>query len=210
MSLQKEALIRHWRLSGLITDEKVLEAFRLVPREEFVPPEMEANAYDDDALPLFEGQTISQPTTVMIMAQALEAKEGMKVFEVGTGSGYNAALLSHLAGPEGTVVTTEILPSLHKFAKANLKQYKNVVVVKADGMLGFKNEAPYDRIIITAATPEISTELQDQLKLGGIIVAPLGSGHSQQMMKMKKTKEGFKKEYLGEFAFVPLAGKYGE
>ena len=122
MSLAKEALIRRWRLSGLIKEEAVLEAFRMVPREEFVPPEMEANAYDDSALPLFEEQTISQPTTVMIMTQALEIKKDMKVFEVGTGSGYQAALLSHLVGPEGTVVTSEILPTLAKFAKRNLKE----------------------------------------------------------------------------------------
>jgi len=204
MSLAKEALLRRWRLSGLIKEEAVLEAFRMVPREEFVPPEMAANAYDDNALPLFEEQTISQPTTVMIMTQALEIKKDMKVFEVGTGSGYQAALLSCLVGPEGTVVTSEILPTLAKFAKRNLKAYKNIFVVKADGMLGYAREAPFDRIIITAACKEISTELQDQLKLGGILIAPIGSGHVQKMTKFKKTKEGFKKEELGEFVFVPI------
>lgn len=204
MSLQKESLIRHWRMSHVITDERVLEAFRLVPREDFVPPEMEKHAYEDNPLPLFDGQTISQPTTVMIMTQALDVKPGMKVFEIGTGSGYQAALLSHLVGDEGTVVTSEILPTLAQFAKKNLKSYTNIFVVKADGMLGYAREAPFDRIIITAACNELSTELQDQLKLGGILIAPIGSGHIQRMTKFKKTKEGFKKEYLGDFSFVPI------
>ncbi len=204
MSLQKESLIRHWRMSGLISDERVLEAFRIVPREDFVPPEMRRHAYDDDALPLFERQTISQPSTVMIMTQALEVKPGMKVFEVGTGSGYQAALLSYLVGSEGTVVSSEILPTLAKFAKNNLKPYKNVTVVKADGMLGYEKEAPFDRIIVTAACKEVSTELQDQLKLGGIMIAPIGPLHVQQMTKMKKMKRGWTKEVLGEFVFVPI------
>ena len=209
MQAQKESLIRYWRTSGIVKDENVLDAFRKVPRENFVPLEMKKHAYDDDALPLFEGQTISQPTTVMIMTQALEVKKGMKVLEVGSGSGYQAALLSKLAGPEGFVVTTEILPSLVTFAKANLKNYKNVIVVKADGFLGYEKEALYDRVIVTAAATDISTELQNQLKIGGIIVAPLGSRHVQQLIKMKKTKQGFVKEYLGNFSFVPLLGKYG-
>ncbi len=204
MNKQKEKLIGYWRTSGIIKDEAVIEAFRKVNREEFVPPEMKYHAYDDDALPLFEGQTISQPTTVMIMTQALEVKNGMKVFEVGTGSGYQAAILSNLVGPEGLVITTEILPSLHKFAKNNLKSYKNVIVLKGDGTYGNDKEAPYDRVIVTAAAPEIATELQDQLKLGGIIVAPIGPAHVQEMMKMKKTKKGFVKESLGEFVFVLL------
>lgn len=208
MKDQKERLIQHWQTSGIIKDEDVIEAFRKVPREHFIPAPMRKHAYDDDALPLFEGQTISQPTTVMIMTQALEVKEGMKVLEVGSGSGYQAALLSKLVGPDGFVITTEILPSLYKFAKSNLRDYKNVEVLKVDGMLGYEKEALYDRIIITAACSEVSTELQQQLKIGGVLVAPVGSSYVQHMTKMKNLGSGWLKEPLGDFLFVPVTGKY--
>src|SRR3989344_5957257 len=145
----KESLLQYWKRTGFITDERLLRAFEQTPREYFVLPELQHAAYDDVALPIIEGQTISQPSTVMVMIQALELKETDKVLEVGTGSGYNAAVMAHLCRE---VVSTEIIPALVDFAKRNLKHagIHNVTVVHADGGLGYSPTAPYDKIIVTA------------------------------------------------------------
>jgi len=162
-------------------------------------------------LPIGYEQTISQPTTVLIMTEALELKKGQKVLEVGAGSGYQAALIGNLVGAKGKVITTEIIPELAKFAKANLKKakIKNAFVVEYDGSQGYGKEAPYDRIIVTAACPEIPKPLVDQLKEGGIIIAPVGSFLGQKMVKGTKRKGGLETYSLGDFVFVPLKGKYG-
>ncbi|MCX8147471.1 MAG: methyltransferase domain-containing protein, partial [Candidatus Woesearchaeota archaeon] len=145
---------------------------------------------------------------IMIMLQALEPKESDKVLEIGTGSGYNAALLSKLVKK---VVTTEIIPELVEYAKKNLKKagIKNVEVFHSDGSRGHKKEAPYDKIIVTAACPEIPLPLIEQLKENGIIVAPVGPLYSQKMIKGTKKKGKLVLEELGDFVFVPLKGKHG-
>ncbi len=178
----KEALMNYWKAHNIITDSHVLDAFMKVPREYFVRPGMEKHAYDDHALPIGEGQTISQPSTVMIMTQALEVEPGMKILEVGTGSGYQAALLSILAGEQGKVYTTEMIPSLFETAREKLAKYPNVTVVNVDGSQGLKKYAPFDRIIVTAASPKIPQPLIDQLKEEGLIVAPVGSPYGQKMI----------------------------
>jgi len=211
-------LIEYWQKQKIITDKQVLEAFKKVKRENFIPKNLKDYAYLDKPLPIGFGQTISQPTTIAIMTQALELKPGMKVLEIGTGSGYQAAILACIVGNKrekgkaGKVISIEIIPELTEYAKENLKKEKitNTKVFHSDGSLGYKKEAPYDRIIVTAACPKIPKSLLKQLKNNGILVAPVGYP-SQNMMKIKKDKTGKQTttENLGEFIFVPLTGKYG-
>ncbi|MBW2984156.1 protein-L-isoaspartate(D-aspartate) O-methyltransferase [Candidatus Woesearchaeota archaeon] len=207
----KESLIAYWQNSGLIKDKRLLEAFRKVPREKFITKGFLEEAYGDYPLPIGEGQTISQPTTVMIMTQALELKPGDKVLEVGAGSGYQAAIIAKVIGSKGKVITTEIIPELVKFAKDNLKKagIKNAVVVEWDGSQGYEKWAPYDKIIVTAACPRIPPPLIEQLKNNGIIIAPVGSAFGQTMIKGVKKEGVLQTESLGSFMFVPLKGKYG-
>jgi len=210
--MEKQRLIDYWRKSGTIKDEKLLKAFEEVPREIFIRNGFEEEAYGDYPLPIGSGQTISQPTTVMIMTRALELKEGQKVLEIGTGSGWQAAIIGKIVGKKGKVITTEIIPELAEFAKNNIKKAKinNVKVINYDGSQGYKKEAPYDRCIITAACPEIPPLIIEQLKEDGILVAPVGSlAFGQNMIKLKKTSSGTETESLGSFVFVPLKGKYG-
>ena len=207
-----ETLIKCWKSSGIITDQKLLKAFKEVPRELFIKDGFEEEAYGDYPLPIGQGQTISQPTTVMIMTQALELEPGNKVLEVGAGSGWQAALIGKIVGPKGKVITTEIIKELAEFAKNNINKakIKNVNVINYDGSQGYKKQTPYDRIIVTAACPEIPKPLIQQLKNNGILVAPVGSlTFGQNMIKLTKTKSGVTTKSLGSFVFVPLKGKYG-
>lgn len=205
----KDFLINKWKINKIITDKKLLEAFRKIPREYFVHSSAINQTYEDVPLPVGYGQTISQPTTIMIMTQALELKPDDKVLEVGTGSGYQSALISKIV--KGPVFSVEIIPELVELAKSNLKQanIKNIKVVKSDGGIGFKKEAPFDKIIVTAACPKIPEKLLEQLKIGGIIIAPVGSLYFQKMLKIKKQKKGIKIKDLGNFIFVPLTGEFG-
>ncbi len=209
MQEQKQHLIDVWKSHGIIWDEQLIAAFRAVPRENFVPREYKKYTYDDSALPLVKGQTISQPTTVMIMTQALEVKPGMKVLEIGAGSGYQSAVLSVMVGKQGMIYTVEIEKEVCAIARRNLKEYKNVKIVEGDGSLGFQEAAPFDRCIITAACPSIPQPVIDQLKEGGIVVAPVGSVYVQKMVKGVKKGNVLETESLGDFVFVKLQGKYG-
>ncbi len=209
MSSRKQKLIEYWRSEKIIIDERVLDAFANVPREEFVPEHLKDRAYDDIALPVLGGQTISQPTTVMMMTQALDVQPGHNVLEVGTASGYQASLLAELAGKEGHVYTTEIVPELYAYGKRKLKKYNNVSVFNRDGIEGVEEFAPFDRIIVTAACPEIPQPLIDQLNKDGIIVAPVGTLHTQKMVVGVKKGKKFSTHSIGEFVFVPLTGKHG-
>ena len=207
----KEELIRELK-KRVIKDDSVLHAFQETPREAFVLKHHKDAAYEDRPLPILAGQTISQPTTVIIMTQALEVKQGMKILEVGAGSGYQAAILSKLVGKKGKVIATEIIPELVDFARKNLEKTncKNVKVIYADGSLGYEKEKPYDRIIVTAASPLIPDPLLKQLKVNGILVIPVGSLYSQSMLQVKKKPKGKQEvKHLGQFLFVPLKGKYG-
>ncbi|MBL7054456.1 protein-L-isoaspartate(D-aspartate) O-methyltransferase [Candidatus Woesearchaeota archaeon] len=206
----KKRLLDYWKSSGIVKDKKVLEAFKAVPREKFILKKYRHEAYGDYPLSIGENQTISQPTTVMIMTEALELKEGDKVLEIGTGSGYQAAMISELVGDKGKVITTEIIPELAEFAQKNIEKLKlkNVKIINYDGSRGYEKQKPYDKIIITAACPEIPPPVIDELEENGIIIAPVGNLISQQMVKgIKKGK--LKTRSLGYFVFVPLKGKYG-
>ncbi len=207
----KEHLIDYWIYSEIIKDKKVIEAFIKVPREKFIKDEHLDQAYGDYPLPIGEGQTISQPTTVMLMTEALELKENDKVLEVGAGSGYQAAIIADIVGKKGKVISTEILAELVKFAQQNIKKLnlKNVKIINYDGSKGYEKEAPYDKIIVTAGCPEIPKPLTKQLKENGIIVAPVGGLFEQIMVKGKKKGNKLVEEKLGYFMFVPLKGEYG-
>ena len=207
--MEKDNLLKYWQ-SGIITDSLVLDSFRAIDRTLFVPVELKEDAYDDWPLPIGFGQTISQPTTVMIMTQALEPKSGMKILEIGCGSGYQAALLACIVGSKGKIYSVERIADLINLATKNLHKanIKNVELIEGDGTLGLANKSPFDRIIVTAASPAIPQTLIDQLKEEGIIVIPVGQ-YSQTMTVGKKRKGKMGYNSLGEFTFVPLLGKFG-
>ena len=197
----KKDLIEYWTRNKIITDNNLIKDFTKIQREKFVLKEYKDDAYSDIALPILKGQTISQPTTVMIMLQALELKKTDKVLEVGSGSGYNAALLSKLVKK---VYTTEIIPELVEFARNNLKNIKNVMVIHCDGSKGLKKYSPFDKIIITAASEKVPEILFKQLKNNGILIAPVGPPHMQSLLKYKKKNNKLEVEDFGSFMFVPL------
>lgn len=207
----KQELISYWTKSGIVTNKLVLKAFKKIKRENFILKQYKSEAYGDYPLPIGYGQTISQPTTIMMMLETLELKSKDKVLEIGTGSGYSGAIIAEAINP-GKIYTLEIIKELVEFSKANLKKtkLKNIEVIKADGSVGYKKNSPYNKIIVNAASKEIPEPLLKQLKLNGILVAPVGSGiFGQEMVKIKKTREGIKKENLGSFVFVKLRGRYG-
>lgn len=197
------------KLAGVIRDPRVIEAMRAVPREFFVPPEDHHLAYEDEAMSIGQGQTISQPYIVALMTSALELRQTDKVLEVGAGSGYQAAILAHLAG---TVITVERLPLLAQEASRRLRGLglANVDVREAGEDLGCPEEAPFDAIVVTAgAPPRIPQSLLDQLGIGGRMVIPVGTRYEQDLLKVERTQEGHSARSLGPCRFVPLIGKEG-
>jgi protein-L-isoaspartate(D-aspartate) O-methyltransferase len=193
-------------LRRVITDERVLAAMGKVPRELFVLPERRAEAYDDRALPIGHGQTISQPLMVAIMLQEMALKGTEKVLDIGTGSGYQAALLSRLAA---TVVGVELVPELTERARRVLREngYDNVTVHQAGSELGWPEEAPYDAIVVAAAAPRVPQSLVAQLAPGGRLVIPVGERSGQELMVVEKRPEGLTVMRKGRCGFVPLVGK---
>ena len=197
-------LIRH--LTTEIQDKRVLDAMARIPRERFVPPESAHEAYEDRPLPIGLGQTISQPFIVALMTESLGLTGSEKVLELGTGSGYQTAILAELAR---LVISTERIPSLAATAKNVLDSlgYTNIVVHIAEETLGWKAEAPYDAIIATAAAPRVPEELVAQLAVGGRMVIPVGSRYVQELCKITRQKMQNKVENLGSCRFVSLIGK---
>jgi protein-L-isoaspartate(D-aspartate) O-methyltransferase len=189
-----------------IADKRVVEAMKRVPREAFVSPEQYDAAYDDRPLGIGFGQTISQPFIVALMVQALEVKEREQVLELGTGSGYEAAILAELAQK---VVTVECIPELAESAKQVLDKlgYSNIEVHVAGKTLGWPDGAPYDAIIVSAGAPSVPQVLLDQLAWGGRLVIPVGSRWQQDLLKVTKLKKGNRIENLGGCYFVPLIGE---
>ena len=195
-------------LDGLrreVSDDRVLDAVATVPRELFVPEESRRRAYDDNALPIEHGQTISQPIIVALMLSALDLRRTDRVLEVGTGSGYQAALLAELVD---TVVTAERIPELADSARGRLESlgYNSVSVVVAGDAIGWESAAPYDAIVVAAGAPKLLRGLMEQLADGGRLIMPVGSLQSQQLMKVTRSDDGFSVQTLGACRFIPLIG----
>jgi protein-L-isoaspartate(D-aspartate) O-methyltransferase len=201
-TLNRQKMVKEQIEARGITDRRVLEVMRKVRRHLFVPAPLQNSAYDDSPLPIGQGQTISQPYIVAYMTEAAKIKPEDRVLEIGTGSGYQAAVLADLSKE---VFTIEILQPLAESARLLLEKmgYKNIKVRWGDGYKGWKEQAPFDVIIVTAAPSEIPGELVRQLKTGGRMIVPIGSFY-QDLYRITKTEAGFKKETLLPVRFVPM------
>lgn len=202
-------LIRH----GFLKSQRIKEALLKVPRENFIPPFYRDYAYLEVPLPLpGEKATISCPHSYPLFYEPLGLDKGHKFLEVGLGSGYGTALAREIVRREGLVVSIEIDPLTFEFARKNLESagYNDIVLVKGDGGLGYLPIAPYDRICITAACPEIPPPLIEQLRFGGRLIAPLLEYGIQNLVLLEKSEEGIRREVICEVLYVSLRGKYGE
>jgi len=204
---QRKALITLLRSKG-IKSEKVLEVMNAIPRHFFFDTALDSHAYEDKAFPIGEGQTISQPYTVAFQTELLSVEPGNKILEIGTGSGYQAMVL-HLLGAE--VHSIEYQAKLYEKTKKFLDRLGvKIFLYQGDGTLGLEIEAPFDRIIVTAGAPVVPNALLKQLKIGGILVIPVGDRKKQVMLKLTKvTERQVEQEEHPNFAFVPLLGNYG-
>jgi len=207
---QREEMVRHQIAAMGVRDPNVLAAMRKVPRHEFVPDSLKDAAYEDGPLPIGEGQTISQPFIVAFMTDAAQLRGGECVLEIGTGSGYGAAVLAEIAA---RVVTIERIESLATRARATLERlgYRNVEVVIGDGTLGWAMAAPYDAILVTAGGPFVPPSLRAQLARGGRLVMPVGPDfYGQTLVRVTRGENGDdRREDLSPVAFVPLIGAEG-
>jgi len=207
---ERARLVKKLKNEGYIKTPLVEKAFLEVPRENFVPYHLKKSAYLDIPLEIGFGQTISAPHMVAIMCEALVLKKGQKVLEIGSGSGYHAAVVSKIIGEKGRVYSVERIKELADIARENIRKtgIKNVEVFVGDGSLGFKRFAPYDRIYVTCAAPDIPEPLIDQLKDPGLLLIPVGRYYCDLML-LRKENGKISTKNLGGCAFVPLVGKYG-
>ena len=208
LARQREAMVQHQIADKGVRDPRVLAAMRRVPREKFVLSTDVMEAYADTPLPIGCGQTISQPYMVALMTECLELKGMEKVLEIGTGSGYQTAILSVLCD---SVYSVEKSPELHAKASRLLKElgFNNVELNVGDGTKGWPEHAPYEGIIVTAGAPEIPRPLMEQLAVGGRLVIPVGDTFTQMLKKVVKTDEGHHETDVCACRFVPLVGEYG-
>lgn len=217
-----EHLIRNLIAEGILKTENIIRAMRLVSREPFLPDHMKQSYAIDAPLPIGWGQTASAPHMVSIMNEALKLETGQMILEVGAGSGWHACTIAEAIAPSnqpksawGHVFTTEIIRDLADFARVNIEKAgysERVTITHQDGSQGYNAEAPYDRILVTAAAPDIPKPLTDQLKPdGGILVIPVGGTcYYQTLYRITKKNTQLTRENLGGVAFVPLTGKYGQ
>jgi protein-L-isoaspartate(D-aspartate) O-methyltransferase len=204
----RNRMVESQLISRGIKDSHVLDAIRKVPRHRFVEEALVSQAYNDHPLPIGEKQTISQPYMVALMTEALELQGQERVLEIGTGSGYQTAILAELAEK---IYSIERIRTLSVKAQRILDDlgYFNVVLKVGDGSLGLKKEAPFDAIIVTAGSPDVPQPLVDQLAMGGRLVVPVGDRYTQSLMKITRVKEGIEKTDLGGCRFVNLLGTHG-
>jgi len=217
-----EQLIRNLIAEGILKSPNVIRAMRMVSREQFLPESLRTHYYVDAPLPIGWGQTASAPHMVSIMNEALQLETGQKILEIGAGSGWHAATIAEIIAPSdhpkpswGHIYTTEIIRELADCAKANIERTgyaDRVTIIHADGSQGYQPEAPYDRILVTAAAPDIPKPLIDQLKPdNGILIIPVGGTYYfQTLYRITKENSKLTRENLGGVAFVPLTGKYGQ
>ncbi|MHA1338640.1 MAG: protein-L-isoaspartate(D-aspartate) O-methyltransferase [Promethearchaeota archaeon] len=219
MKSERESLVQSLIKKGYLHSKNVINAMLELPREEFLPEKIRHKAYIDSPQQLFSGQTISAPHMNAMMCEILDLKPSHKVLEIGTGSGYHAALCALIVGKindkgqVGHVYTIERIRKLAEFARENIKRVgleDKITVICGDGTIGYPESAPYDRILVTAASPKIPEPLIEQLKVGGLICIPVGSAHfSQKLILGKKTRNGFEEKEICGVIFVPLIGKHG-
>lgn len=225
LSLEKadwEKLVDNLLKQGILHSPKVIKAMRTVPRLKFLPENMQSYSATDTPLPIGFGQTISAPHMVSIMNEALQLEVGCKVLEVGAGSGWHAATMAELISSRdepisewGHIYAVEIVPALAEQARKNIMNAgygDRVSIINADGSKGYPEKAPYDRIVVTAAAPEVPQILLNQLKTGGLMIIPVGNvSLFQNLLRITKDSDGkSKRENLGGVAFVPLTGEYGQ
>ncbi len=206
--IARQNMVRSQITGRGIRDTRIIAALIEVPRHLFVDPGMQSSAYSDNALPIYQGQTISQPYMVAIMTEQLDVKTSDKILEIGTGSGYQAAILSRLSKQ---VYSIERHPELAERALKNLAAagIENVKIFCGDGTLGWPEEAPFDKIIITAGAPSIPQTLMDQLSEGGRMVIPVGNRHIQSLQVVDKINNKPEVRQSIDCVFVPLVGKQG-
>ena len=201
--MNKQELLK--RLEAFGFSRQILGAFSRVRREDFIPKELKKEAYEDTALPIGHGQTISQPYTIAVMLSEIELKKGQNVLEVGSGSGYVLALISEIVGKKGKVSGIEIISGLVAKSKEVLEDYKNVKVYNRNGSGGLPEKAPFDRILISAACREIPEKLLNQLKDEGILLTPRGPRFEQTLIVIKRQGNKFEvKREIPGFIFVPF------
>ncbi len=205
---ERERMVNEQLVQRGITDERVLAAMRKVPRHLFIEASLRDQAYDDSPLPIGHSQTISQPYMVALMAEVLQLKGEEKVLEIGTGSGYEAAVLADLCAQ---LISVERLEELALRARERLSAfgYRNVLILVGDGTLGCREYEPYDGIVVSAASPSIPRPLVEQLKPGGSLVLPIGEEEIQSLVRLRKTERKLDEDYLGECRFVKLIGTHG-
>ena len=212
MERLRETLVDSLVRRGYVVSVAVEEAMRRVPREEFVPERLRNDAYVDTPLPIGVGQTISAPHMVAIMAEKLDLRPGQKVLEIGSGSGYHAAVAAEMVTPDGHVYTIERIGSLAQFAEDNLKRtgYGDVVtVVMGDGSRGLPEHAPFDRIFVACSAPDVPAPLREQLADGGKMLVPVGGRMYQDLICVERKGDRFTKANYGGCVFVPLIGEFG-
>ena len=210
--MRNEDLVKHLEREGLIRSPAVKRAFLSVDRKYFVLGSAGNMAYSDTPLPTMSGQTISAPHMVAIMAEELNAGPGMKVLEIGGGSGYHAAVVSRIVSPGGKVISIERVPELTKWGKDNLMRagIENVEMIEGDGSIGHAPKAPYDRIYYTAGAPDVPDVVREQLKDGGVVLGVIGPPYgAQRLIRYTKKGDAWKEEKLTHCIFVPLIGERG-
>jgi protein-L-isoaspartate(D-aspartate) O-methyltransferase len=207
-AIEREKMVEEQIRARGVKDPLVLAAMRKVPRHRFVSESLQGQAYNDYPLPTWGGQTISQPYMVAVMTECLELKGGERVLEVGTGSGYQAAILAEIAEKVYTIERETHLARMAREVLSEL-QYQNVIIKVGDGTLGWKEFAPFDGIIVTAGSPVVPPPLQSQLKDGGRLVVPVGSSAFQNMMCIEKRGSKIKSREICGCTFVPLIGDHG-
>lgn len=211
MEARNDKLIAELREEGYLKTRAIISAFAKIKREDFVRPGDKSEAAINAPLPIGKGQTISQPLTVAFMLELLEPKRGDKILDVGTGSGWTPALLAEIVGPEGKIYGLEIIPELKEFGEKNLEKYGFIKegraqIILGSGYIGLPDTAPFDKILVSAASEEIPENLLKQLKTGGTMVIPIGRQYeTQTIFKIKRVNENeFIKNFYPGFSFVPL------
>jgi len=205
---QRKRMVDEQLAARGVQDRRVLSAMATTPRHVFVPEALRERAYDDHPLPIGHGQTISHPYTVALMTEALELQGTERVLEIGTGSGYQTAILAKICA---NVFTLERIAALATRARRVLDQLSlyNVALRVGDGTIGWNAEAPFDAIIVTAGTPQVPRPLLSQLRAGGKLVVPIGEEESQALLRLRVDSSGVTEEYIGDCRFVKLLGRYG-